>query len=819
MTTITNTVSIFVQNQFPDFYKNEGPKFIAFLEAYYEWLETEGQAINLSRRLTELRDIDTTLDSFLEYFKTKYLSAIKLTPDSSTRDLVKHAVELYRAKGSSRAVQLLFLLLFDQRADVYFPGQDVLRPSDGTWYIPRYLELSPSDVSFQWPGKSILGTRSGSTALVESVERRDINGKVIDIAYISSVAGMFSTGERIVLLNTGDLTNAPLVVGSVTTIDVVSAGRNFNIGDVVDIESSLLGLGAKARVIETANATGRVDFQLVDGGYGYTSSANVLISEKVLTLNGFQYANSEITTYQFRETLSQQTTNVAFTSPNTVFTVGTVIVGRYANGTTKATGKALFVANTFVVVQNSSGSFTGSALITTLSPSQGAIVTGVTDQTANGIVVGSNSTTVGLDYVTDTFYANALIISNTTNITANITAISTGQDADFDIGLLVDTEQIFINTDLLRANNVSNVAYMTINLNASAYGFPKLPTGNSEYILNEVLNINAFTLGTIASLVGINPGQGYNTNPYVKVIDDNIAPFERTDLLLLLSNTSGPFLVGEDVIQSYTVPTQVIKLNSPSGVYQSLETVRQVQANSNIVLGVVQSYTVSNTTLVVRASEAFDTSNTIVGLTSNASATANNIVAGDDNVSTKGVVVAANSSTITIKRTRFAVSFASGLPIQGDISGVTATVDDVIGVASPVMGNNAVVTSDAGTANGTIKSLEVVDSGLAYSEGELITLTSDSNPFIATGLVRLRNQGKGEGYWTTSRGFLNNKYLHDSDYYQDFSYEVRSGLSLDRYASVLRQVVHVAGTKYFGRVIEETVQSLTPTITSTITTS
>ena len=40
MRDIEDTVSNFIQTQFPEFYRDEGPIFILFLEEYYKWLET-----------------------------------------------------------------------------------------------------------------------------------------------------------------------------------------------------------------------------------------------------------------------------------------------------------------------------------------------------------------------------------------------------------------------------------------------------------------------------------------------------------------------------------------------------------------------------------------------------------------------------------------------------------------------------------------------------------------------------------------------------------------------------------------------------------
>jgi hypothetical protein len=48
-------------------------------------------------------------------------------------------------------------------------------------------------------------------------------------------------------------------------------------------------------------------------------------------------------------------------------------------------------------------------------------------------------------------------------------------------------------------------------------------------------------------------------------------------------------------------------------------------------------------------------------------------------------------------------------------------------------------------------------------------------------------------------------YIHDGDYYQEYSYEILSKISVDRYADMFKKVMHTAGTKFFGSalIVEE----------------
>ena len=76
------------------------------------------------------------------------------------------------------------------------------------------------------------------------------------------------------------------------------------------------------------------------------------------------------------------------------------------------------------------------------------------------------------------------------------------------------------------------------------------------------------------------------------------------------------------------------------------------------------------------------------------------------------------------------------------------------------------------------------------------------------GTVVKAGQGKGRGYWSTTRGFLNSdKYIQDSYFYQDFSYQIKAALTLDKYKDILYNTFHIAGTELFGEYLLKSVNS------------
>lgn len=195
-------------------------------------------------------------------------------------------------------------------------------------------------------------------------------------------------------------------------------------------------------------------------------------------------------------------------------------------------------------------------------------------------------------------------------------------------------------------------------------------------------------------------------------------------------------------------------------------------------------------------------SNVVVGMTSGTRFIVDVAVANDQISVSRGSVINTGTGYISLKRKTFNESFTANVLISGTTSGATAVAAGVTQIEdSKVMGNNAVVFANTSSVNGSIVTMSVIDSGYAYEDGETVTISKPTSEYIATGYANLINQGVGEGYFKSTRGFLNSdKYLHDGDFYQAYSYQVKTSIPLDVYGETLKQLCHVAGTKLFGNV-------------------
>jgi len=155
-----------------------------------------------------------------------------------------------------------------------------------------------------------------------------------------------------------------------------------------------------------------------------------------------------------------------------------------------------------------------------------------------------------------------------------------------------------------------------------------------------------------------------------------------------------------------------------------------------------------------------------------------------------------------------------GEVIEGDATGITATVETVFEHRTARRtGRNAIVNAEAIDGEGFATVVEVIDSGFGYSNEQPITLASINNPTKRIETMGYLGQfGIGQGYHASTRSFLSSdKYIHDNDYYQEYSYEIQAPLPFSEYSQTIKDVLHVAGTKPFGKYVATNDVSITLT--------
>lgn len=398
--TIEKKISHLIEKDFPAYYREEGAVFVEFIRVYYEWLESTGQTVYHARNLLDYKDIDKTVDDFIVYFKQKYLPNVQFDTATDVQQLVKHTLDLYRSKGSDRSIDLFFRLVYGKPAEIYYPGDDIFRLSEGKWIRSTYLEITSSAANRAFINKQIVGLTSGATAFVERIIRRKIASKYAEIMFISSVNGNFQTGEKITIQGDFQQEN-PTVLGSLTTLDVISGGQDFSVGEIVTLVSPN-GVQGKARVASVESYTGLVQFILIDGGWGYSANAEVLISEKVLTIANVSPLANSSKPFNIFDSITQRLANIEYDAANSSFAANDVLFSYYSNNMLAGTARVLTAAN--------SSATNGSLRVAITSGEFGAVAERNVNSAASVVVSRFSNNIVGVKHNTNiTGTANAVL--------------------------------------------------------------------------------------------------------------------------------------------------------------------------------------------------------------------------------------------------------------------------------------------------------------------------------------------------------------------------------------------------------------------------
>ena len=130
------------------------------------------------------------------------------------------------------------------------------------------------------------------------------------------------------------------------------------------------------------------------------------------------------------------------------------------------------------------------------------------------------------------------------------------------------------------------------------------------------------------------------------------------------------------------------------------------------------------------------------------------------------------------------------------------------------MGKNAVISGDASYEQGQIDSINVTNTGYRYGDQEVVNVQNSAGQTVATATLRTLGPGTTEGKWSSSTSFLSDstKALHDNDYYQEYSYDISTIIDPDKYDTLIKDTVGVAGTKVFGSPLINTNSNLDSTL-------
>jgi len=761
--------SILVNRQVPEFVRDEYPKFVTFLEAYYEFLEaqantatTSNNLITTAKSLRNIADIDESLDRFEKNFYNTYGSLVPLDVQSNKALLFKQLLPLYRTKGSENSFKLLFQLVFGEDIDVILPKNNVLRASASNWQVDNKLRINP-DISSRYVG-------NGTTKTFYLAQQVGTDEVSIFVDNVLKTAGTdYFINKEYRQLN---FVTAP-TSGAVIT----ATYENFNIALLNNRKLTGITSGATA-IIESASR------RIISDTLNLGLPVELLINPK--TLDG-SFLNGEIVTIPVNDEVNNILIDIRASTFSIVRKINVI-----AGGNNYSVGDAVTVIG---------GNATTNAFGTIER-----VVTGKID-------------TVFVYHGGALFSVTSPISVSGNNPLSNLVVVVNEVD---------DTGANSANSFTVSPDVVSNLSLNvggTVYLNSSNWGavFSKSNISASNTIADALNYITISQVGPIKNVAILG-------TPTIPLTEKNLVVLDGGGVQYGPSNTSyryskslrsiGRYRILDGGL-NYQIGDEIVFGSNPPGTYgqHAAATVTKIAAN-----GYIERIDSANSRIrgVVSATAAC---NEIVGtgtffqqdLKIGDRIDVNNESKIVTNIPTNVDVVV--DSVFTYSTSNKKLGVYNRWPLGGygytQNNFPTVTVDSATGAGAIIqidslIGDGERLAATGFGANGQIISIKVVNPGSGYEYNPIVSISGGDGTATANTEIE-RSYASSPGRWTTSDSIISSteRKIQGEDYYVEYSYIISSQTEFSKYKTMLKQLLHPVGMVNYAFYNKQNVVELT----------
>jgi hypothetical protein len=247
-----------------------------------------------SGNILNYKNLETSVDKYVDYLREELYPSIPATYYGNKQLVAQYFKDFYESKSNEQSYRFLFKLLYNEDIDFYYPGEDVLRVSDGNFEKTQIIRteavatgIDSTGTSFSrdiflYLNKTIRGKTSGVLANVVDIKKFFIGSLEVAEMTLKLVSGTFAAGEDIVDIDDEDLVTT--IYGIVSSVTIVDGGSGYEDGDIVTITGN--GSEAQARVSSIKESPISA-LKVNTVGHGYQLNTNATIDNSGTGGSGF----------------------------------------------------------------------------------------------------------------------------------------------------------------------------------------------------------------------------------------------------------------------------------------------------------------------------------------------------------------------------------------------------------------------------------------------------------------------------------------------------------------------------------------------------
>ena len=252
-------------------------------------LEIKDNVIRAAARQQKNRNADTSVDKYFEYLKSEFNKGFPTSTEINRRFITNKIKDFYKSKSNEDAYKFLFKSIFDLDVEFRYPGEEILRISDGDFEKTILIRAVKASNIFEYLNQTITGRTSGALGNVVDIKATFLGGIEYAELTMKLVSGTFLAGETIEILE--DSTANTILYGMVAETTIIDAGSGYTIGDVLTIT----GDGEEATAIVSSVSNGPITKLKTNAiGHGYRLNTSATVTNTGTGGNSFSLKVTEL---------------------------------------------------------------------------------------------------------------------------------------------------------------------------------------------------------------------------------------------------------------------------------------------------------------------------------------------------------------------------------------------------------------------------------------------------------------------------------------------------------------------------------------------
>lgn len=218
-----------IEDQFPEFYREEFPQFILFVKKYYEFLEKNTNY----NKFKKPKDIDDSFSDFAVELKSEFAKNIPSLDLFDDRLFLNHAKNFYVSRGSEDSYHFLFRALFGKEIEISYPSDIVLKSSDGEWNQEISIRVQSKNDLTILSGKDFDVINSAGRKIHLKCERAvNLRDDLFDVFISRNYTGTINLGDKIQTTDDVDETKNinGVIVNMLASVEIEKPGKGFSKG-------------------------------------------------------------------------------------------------------------------------------------------------------------------------------------------------------------------------------------------------------------------------------------------------------------------------------------------------------------------------------------------------------------------------------------------------------------------------------------------------------------------------------------------------------------------------------------------------------------